>query len=188
MSRARAPARGRNVGGAGIGGCNYRDDAWPGGDLDSLTDPFVPTPETAMTGGGRLVTALVAPLRLPARVVELAEMAADALADVGAIRTEVVRIRRQSESLDELLPALNSLKQDLGGRLDSLHEIVNGLEGIESDLDTTVAGLVGQLTALHQTVASLQDDVQRITHRLPDPDEPGPLERARDALTGGGEK
>lgn len=114
-------------------------------------------------------------------------MAVDALADVSLIRSEVVRIRQQSESLDELLPALNALKQDLGGRLDSLHEIVNGLEGIESDLDTTVAGLVNQLGALHQTVLTLQDDVQRFTDRLPDPDAPGPLERARDALTGGAE-
>jgi len=135
----------------------------------------------------RLLTGLLAPLRLPVRVLEAVEMAVDALADVSLIRSEVVRIRQQSESLDELLPALNALKQDLGGRLDSLREIVNGLEGIESDLDTTVAGLVTQLGALHQTVLTLQDDVQRFTDRLPDPDAPGPLERARDALTGGGE-
>lgn len=135
----------------------------------------------------RVLTGLLAPLRLPARLLGAVEMAVDALADVSLIRSEVVRIRQQSESLDELLPALNALKHDLGGRLDSLREIVNGLEGIESDLDTTVAGLVNQLGALHQTVLTLQDDVQRFTDRLPDPDAPGPLERAREALTGGSE-
>ncbi len=135
----------------------------------------------------RVLTGLFAPLRLPARVLEAVEMTADALADVRVIRSEVVRIRKQSESLDELLSALNALKRELGGRLDSLHEIVNGLEDVETHLDTTVAGLVAQLGALHQTVRTLQDDVQRFTDRLPDPDAPGPLERARDALTGGGE-
>lgn len=143
--------------------------------------------EASASGIDGLLTGLLAPLRLPARVVEAVQMAADALQDVALIRAEVVRIRKQSEPLDGLLPALNDLKEDLAGRLDSLQKIVNGLEGIEADLDTTVAGLAGELAAVHQTVISLQDDVQRITHRLPDPDEPGPLERARDALTGGGE-
>lgn len=38
---------------------------------------------------------------------------------------------------------------------------------------------------MHRTVASLKDDVQRITDRLRDPNAPGPLERAREVLTGG---
>ena len=133
------------------------------------------------------MTGLLAPLRLPGRLLEALEIAAAALQEVRPLRDEVVRIRKQSESLDQLLPALESLKADLGGRLDSVHHLVQTLEGVEEHMDTTVANLGRQLTAVHETVLSLQDDVQRITNRLPDPDEPGPLERARDALTGRGD-
>ena len=36
---------------------------------------------------------------------------------------------------------------------------------------------------MHKTVSGLQDDIPRITDRLPDSTR-GPLEKARDALTG----
>ena len=149
------------------------------------SSPLVPSP--AATPPRALVTDLLAPLRLPGRLVAALESAVDALQEVRPIRADVGRIRKQSESLDELLPALESLKADLGGRLDGLHHLVETLEGVEEHMDTTVADLGRQLTAVHQTVLHLQDDVQRITNRLPDPNEPGPLERARDALTGGGD-
>ena len=39
---------------------------------------------------------------------------------------------------------------------------------------------------MHVTMRALQDDVQRVTDRLPDPDERGKLvEKARDVLAGG---
>jgi chromosome segregation ATPase len=113
-------------------------------------------------------------------------MVTEALADVPPMRDEVVTIRKQSESLDELLPALESMKTELAGRLDSMQKAMGALEGIEDDLDHTVKQLLVRMDAMHETVLSLQDDVQRITDRLPDPDDAGPLERARDALTGGG--
>lgn len=39
------------------------------------------------------------------------------------------------------------------------------------------------LRAMHETVAGLKEDVQRITDRLPDRDR-GPLEKAKDVLAG----
>ena len=134
---------------------------------------------------GLLDTAL-APLRVPTRLVRALDMVTEALADVPPMRDEVVTIRKQSESLDELLPALESMKTELAGRLDSMQKAMGALEGIEDDLDHTVKQLLVRMDAMHETVLSLQDDVQRITDRLPDPDDAGPLERARDALTGGG--
>jgi len=132
-----------------------------------------------------LLTGLLAPLRLPGRVVHAVEAVADSLQHVGPLRAEVVRIRKQSEPLGELLPAVQAMREEMGTRLDSLHEVVVALEGVETHLDTIVEGLVDRLATMHQTVLALQDDVQRFTDRLPDPDAPGPLERARDAITGG---
>jgi hypothetical protein len=79
------------------------------------------------------------------------------------------------------------MKEDLGGRLDRLHECVRELEEIEAGLDKRVGRLCEEITAMHGTVGNLRDDVERITERLPDPNEPGPLERARDVLTGSGD-
>jgi len=145
----------------------------------------MPSTETPEDRGPGLLTGLLAPLRLPERVVRAVEAVADSLQHVGPLRAEVVRIRKQSEPLNELLPAVEAMKEEMGTRLDSLHEVVVALEGVETHLDTIVEGIVGQLATMHKTVLDLQDDVQRFTDRLPDPDAPGPLERARDAITGG---
>lgn len=150
-----------------------------------VTGSTVPSDETYDDRSGGILTSLVAPLRLPERLVATLEIAAEALEHVGPMRSEVVTIRKRSESLDEFLPALDGLKKDLGGRLDSLHEIIEKLEGVESHLDRTVDELVDEIKAVHKTVRDLHDDVERMTDRLPDPDAPGPLERARDAITGG---
>ena len=139
-------------------------------------------------GGGRgLLRGLLAPLRLPERVVAAIEAGAEALDQIPPMRAEIVRIREQSEPLGELLPALENMKQELRSRLYSLHDAAIKLERIESHLDDSVAGLVQEMTAMHETVSRLQDDVERVTDRLPNQDAPGPLERARDTLTSGGD-
>lgn len=120
--------------------------------------------ETYDDRSGGILTRLVAPLRLPERLVATLEIAAEALEHVGPMRSEVVTIR---------------------SRLDSLHEIIEKLEGVEAHLDKTVDELVDEIKAVHKTVRDLHDDVEHMTDRLPDPDAPGPLARARDAITGG---
>ena len=135
------------------------------------------------SGGESLLGGLLSPLRLPERVVNAIEDIAERLEDVRPMRENVETIREQSSDLAELLPALTSMKEDLGGRLDSLHECIVELEDIEKGLDKRVADLCQEITAMRATVEGLQGDVERITERLPDPEAPGPLERARDLLT-----
>ena len=132
-----------------------------------------------------MLGALMAPLRLPERVVDAVERAAEALEHVGPMREEVVQVRKQSEPLADILPAIKDLNENIANRLDSLQTLVKSLERVEAHLDSTVENLVGELSAMHRTVRALQDDVERVTDRLPDPDEPGPLGKARDALTPG---
>ena len=142
-------------------------------------------PPGGRAGGWDLLGGLLSPLRLPERVLVAIESIAERLEDVHPMREEVETIRRQSAVLDELLPALTSMKEDLGSRLESLHELILELEGIEAGLDKRVGELCQEITAMHRTVGGLKGDVERVTERLPDPNEPGPLERARDVLTGG---
>ena len=60
------------------------------------------------------------------------------------------------------------------------------LEGGESHLNNGVRDLGRELAAVHKIIAGLQDDVEGITDRLPIPSR-GPLEKARDVLTGTGD-
>jgi len=94
------------------------------------------------------------------------------------------RLRKQTEPLSELLPALARLEERLGTRLDSVHEVVVALEGKDSYLNSTVADLNRELAAMHKTLDGLKDDVRSVTERMPDASR-GPLEKARDVLSGG---
>lgn len=167
-------------------------------------------------GGGGLLAGLLAPLRLPERAIDALGVLSDAARGVQSeltrvreqteplaglmpaverlirqtepvpeVAATVEQIRKQAEPLAELLSALDSLETQLGGRIDRLHETIVSLEGEESHLNRSVGELGTEVAAMHKTVAGLQDDVERITDRLPDPDR-GPLEKAKDVLTGGG--
>ncbi len=118
-------------------------------------------------------------------VAALARLPKTALEDLSAIRKEITRIRLQSAPLGELLPALDDLKHELVSRLDALKVVIAGLEGDDSHLNQSVVALGKQLAGMQETLRALQEDVQRVTERLPDPNAPGPLGKARDLITGG---
>lgn len=169
-----------------------------------------------------MLAGLLAPLRLPERVMESLESLVEAGRELAPMRSELTRVReqteplsglmpaiekvleqtkgvpevaravkqisRQAEPLAELLPALNSLEEALTTRFDHLQQVAAGLEGRESHLNTSVRKLSEELVEMHETIRGLQGDVERLTDRLPDPGERrGPLETARDVLTGSGD-
>lgn len=174
--------------------------------------------EKPREGGSGMLAGLLAPLRLPERVIDALESLAQAGREVGPMREELTRVREQTEPLAELmpaveqlikqtepvpdvlraveqireiaeplsqlLPALESVKEELGGQLKRLQEVIAALEGEESHLNTTAGNLIDELVALHKTVAALQEDVQSVTERLPDPSR-GPLQKAHDVLSSG---
>jgi len=157
--------------------------------------------ETAHDRGGGVLAGLLAPLRLPERVIDALDSLVDAVQELSPMRLELTRVRKQTEPLpelmpamerlikqteplSELLPALDSMKKELREELQQLRELIVALEGDESHLNATAGKLVDELLAMHKTLAGLQDDVQSVTERLPDPSK-GPLQKAQDALTGG---
>ena len=160
--------------------------------------------KTPNSHGGGLLNGLLAPLRLPERVIDALESLAEAAAELGPMRSELTRvreraerisdqadeilgvskhIREQAQPLGELLPALERLEQTLGGRVDGLREVVERLEGEEAHVNERVGELLQELATMHKTIHGLEDEVEKITERLPDPTR-GPLEKARDAITG----
>ena len=178
----------------------------------------MPADDTAREGGGGVLAGLLAPLRLPERVIDALDSLAEAAREVGPMRSELTRvreqteplaelmpalerlikqtepvpevlraveqIREQTEPLSELLPALDGVKKELGHQLERVQELIVSLEGDESHLNVTAGKLVDELVAMHKTVDGLKDDVRSVTERLPDASK-GPLEKARDVLTGG---
>ncbi len=159
---------------------------------------------------GSLLSGLTAPLRVPERALDVLAQAAGALvemrSDLSAVREQtkplaavtkdikervepmpetVERISRQAEPLETVLPALEGLEKAVVEQLKAAHETMKALERDQAALNEKVEGLSGEITGLHETVAGLKGDVERVTERLPDPNR-GPLEKAREALTGSG--
>ncbi len=123
---------------------------------------------------------LLAPLRMPERVLE----ALDELAELRAIRLELTRVREQTEPLAELLPALERLNEDLGSRLDALHEALAPVDERLATIERTTGGLATEFGALHETLRGVQEDIKRMSGLR---GERGVAERARDRIVGGKE-
>jgi prefoldin subunit 5 len=165
------------------------------GVLDGLLSPFR-LPERALRGIESLAGAAghLAPIReeitrlreslgpLP----DLIERTRKQTESVPQMLPTVERISEQARPLAEVLPALESLEKSMAARLEALHAVIVNLEGDESHLNKAVVGLGREIEEMHKTIHALQEDVQRITDRLPDPSK-GPLEKARDVLTGSSE-
>ncbi|MCA1678478.1 MAG: hypothetical protein LC777_05765 [Actinobacteria bacterium] len=162
--------------------------------------------EASRGRSGSVLAGLLAPLRLPERVLE-------ALDELRPMRSELTRVREQTKPLGDLLPALEHLEEVLAARLDAIHEVIVALESEESylnrtsvelgakvgalsdvlspvderlaTLEATIGELAGEVGAIHETVRGLKDDIQRTTGLRGDR---GIMERARDALTGGNEE
>ncbi len=157
--------------------------------------------ETPRDRDGGMLAGLLAPLRLPERVIDALDSLVEATRELGPMRSELTRVREQTEPLadllpaverlieqteplSEVLPALENVKAELADQLDRLQKLIVALEGEESHLNLNAVKLVDELVAMHKTVDSLQDDVQGVTERLPDASK-GPLDKARDVLSGG---
>ena len=150
-----------------------------------------------------MIAGLLAPLRLPERVLE-------ALDELRPMRLELTRVRKQTEPLPGLLPALKRMEKALSTRLDDVQDVVAKLESDESHLNRTtqelgakvetvadllapvddrlatmeraIQELSGEVVTIRETLVGVKDDIQRTTGLRGDR---GVMERARDALTGG---
>ena len=158
----------------------------------------------------RVVSGLVAPLRLSQRLLDALDALAESAGELGSIRSGLDRVGQQTEPLGELIPALADIRAGLGARLEAVREVVEALESEESHLNRAVTGLsvtvgtlndtltpvdgrlaaiegttdrlAGEVGAIHETLRAVQEDIQRMSGLR---GERGPVERARDVLTGG---
>ncbi len=136
-----------------------------------------------------MLTELLAPLRLPERLLEaldelrpmrleltrvrkqtepLAELlpALEALDELRPMRLELTRVRKQTEPLAELLPALQQLEEALGTRLDAVLAVVAALESDESHLNRTTRELGLKVEALSDVLAPVNDRLATIERAI----------------------
>ena len=128
--------------------------------------------------GGNVLSGLLAPLRLPERLLR-------ALDELRPMREELSRVREQTEPLADLLPALQRLEDVLGSRLKAVHASVESVDDHFASIEEALLDLTGEVKAMHETLKGLKDDVQRTTGLRGDR---GVMERARDVLTGGNQE
>ena len=74
---------------------------------------------------------------------------------LGELMPALERLLKQTEPLADLLPALQRLEENLGTRLDSLHEVVVALEGDESHLNAGVRELQREAADINETLSGL---------------------------------
>ena len=127
-----------------------------------MADESDHTDEPAQNQGGGMLTSLLAPLRLPERVLEALEALVESTRKLGPINSELTSVRKQTEPLNDLLPALDRLDDDLAGRLDAVLGVVTALESEDSHLARAVGGLDGslgrRLDAVQDVVKALESE------------------------------
>jgi hypothetical protein len=126
-----------------------------------------------------LVDTLFAPLTVPQRAVKDLEA-------LGAAARSIPSFER------ELLAELGQLGadvQEIEDGLAVLRELARDVQEMKAQVTAIEAGghvLLREVTAMRDLVSELRAEVGDAVEHLPDPDAPGPIARARDALTGNG--
>jgi methyl-accepting chemotaxis protein len=149
-----------------------------------MADESDHTDEPAQNQGGGMLTSLLAPLRLPERVLEALEALVESTRKLGPINSELTSVRKQTEPLNDLLPALDRLDDDLAGRLDAVLGVVTALESEDSHLARAVGGLDGslgrRLDAVQDVVKALESEDSHLARAVGGLD--GSLGRRLDAV------
>lgn len=115
---------------------------------------------------------LLAPLRMPGRVVSNIETLAGA---VVALQSDA---NKQLSSVDagmkELIKALQGLQETINARLDGLRE----------DVNERMAAVESEVSAMRPSLDQMANDVQKIDGLLPNASD-GPLKQLKDTLSRG---
>ena len=143
-----------------------------------------------------MIDSLLAPVRLPLRALESVDLLADAARRLVRLEDAVLghleSLDQQARGIGEDLAATREQVGSLHVHVTVLDRTVTRIDGVVAQLDDHVAALDSAMPRLeHQvattrhTVDGLKAELKDLTEHLPEPDAPGPIARARDAITGG---
>ena len=111
-----------------------------------------------------MLAGLLAPLRLPERVIEALESLAEAGREVGPMREELTRVREQTEPLANLMPAVERLIEqtervpEVARNVERIREEAKPLAELLPALDSVREELSGQLERLGALIVALEGE------------------------------
>ncbi len=114
--------------------------------------------ETPDEGDAGILSGLLAPLRLPERTLEALDALVEAVGNLGPMRSELTRVRKQTEPLDELIPTLERLLKQtkpLGELIPTLERLLKHTEPLDQ-LIPTLERLLKQTEPLDQLIPTLE--------------------------------
>lgn len=92
---------------------------------------------------------------------------------------------RTSVDVSSIPEQLGELRADLlalGAGMLRLEDSVAAVDGRLTTVQTAIDGLLLTVPGLQEDLSGVRQDVHEAVRHLPDPDQPGPLARVRDAL------
>jgi chromosome segregation ATPase len=134
-----------------------------------------------------------APFTVPARAVDDLLGLSDAVQEAPGLLRQLLegvrsldrRVSTTSTDISMLPQQLADLRDDITSvttRMLRLEEVAGSLDHRLTLLQTTIDGLLIAVPDLQEDLSAVRRDVHEAVRRLPDPDQPGPLARMRDAL------
>lgn len=126
-----------------------------------------------------MIDSLLAPVRLPRRAIESLDLLGDAARRLIALEGAVLG---HLESLEE---QARSIGKDLAATREQVESLHADVTGRLAALDAAIPRLEHEVATTREAVDGLKAELKDVTEHLPDPDGPGPVARARQAITGG---
>ena len=145
-------------------------------------------PQLAVDASGAVVdvTQRVAALQLIVgdRLAALDRAVGEVLVVLPAVADDLRRVRATVVLVEERLAAVLASVARLAGDVERLRTVAEPQLERVSAVEEIAARLELRVGELQRTLSRVQGDVEDATEHLPDPDAPGPIARAREALTG----
>ena len=132
--------------------------------------------ETSDGRGPSVLNGLLAPLRLPERVIDVLESLAEAAREVRPMRAELTRVREQTEPLAGLMPAAEQIlghtervlavAERISRQAEPLAQLLPSLERLQEGLGGRIDGLSEVVGSLESKEADLNKRVVEIVGEL----------------------
>jgi hypothetical protein len=137
-----------------------------------------------------VIDVLLTPLRLPARALENLDALVEAGRRLPALEEAVASHLRALDELvrniSEDVGATRAELQRIGGQVDDVARTVGQLVAGVATLEPGMPRLEDEVARTRRLLEGVKGDLQDLSEHLPDRDPPGPLARAREAITGDG--
>jgi methyl-accepting chemotaxis protein len=125
---------------------------------------------------------ITAPIVLPQRLLEGVDAMVEALAELPSFERAVLeRLDSMDSRLETMATNMEAVRDSAADLAGSGHELVGAMARIEARVEDPIAV---DLHSVREQLDKLTARIDGLAERLPDPSAPGPIAKAREAITG----